>query len=58
VDMVKMFLAIILGFALYLSLSLYQPVVEAQTIKNANAQVHQEFSFVSPIPYNLVIVNK
>jgi hypothetical protein len=56
--MVKMFLAIILGFALYLSLSFYQPVVEAQTIKNAEAQGNQQFSFISPIPYNLVVINK
>lgn len=53
-----MFLAIVLGLALYLSLSFYQPVVEAQTVNSASAEVHQEFSFISPIPYSLVIVNK
>ncbi len=56
--MVKISLAVILGFALYLSLSLYQPMVEAQTLRNTEAQVSQQFSFVSPIPYNLVFVNK
>lgn len=55
--MVKMFLATVLGIALYLSLSFYQPVVEAQTLQEAEATQYSSFSFISPIPYELVVAD-
>lgn len=55
--MAKMFLATILGTAFYLSLSFYQPVVEAQTLKEAEANRYSSFSFISPIPYEMVVVH-
>lgn len=54
--MLKTLIGIILGIGLYLSLSYYQPIAEAHATQvEASSQVH--FSFISPIPYDLLVMN-